>query len=129
MLRNDAIYNSLFRFRNIDLNNVNDIYFTINIIVIIATTLLKTLVVVIFIFKFVIVIVFDVDIAVVIVIVIVIVFFVIVFERFIFKLIAFDLDMKDYFIINAPLDKSQNLIIIEIFNRAFLKIDDNISLF
>ena len=76
VLRDDVIYNSSFRFRNINLNNVNDIYFAINIIVIIATTLLETLIVA-FVFKFIIVIVIEVN---VIVIVVVIVFFVIVFR-------------------------------------------------
>ena len=97
ILRNDAIYNLLFRFRNIDLNNVNDIYFAINIIII-ATTLFEALFIIIFVFKFVIVIIFNVDDIVIIII--------IVFERFIFKLITFDFDIKDYFAISASLDKS-----------------------
>ena len=97
MLRDDAIYNLSFRFRNINFNNVNDIYFAINIIIIIATTFLKTLIVVVFIFKLIIVIVFNVNIVIVIIV---------IFERVILKLIAFDFDMKKRFIINASLDKS-----------------------
>ena len=95
MLKNDAIYNLSFRFRDINLDNVNDIYFAINIIIIIATTFLKTLIVVIFVFKFVIVIIFDVDDIVVI----------IIFERFVFKLIAFGFDIKRRFIMSASFDK------------------------
>ena len=98
MLRDDAIYDSLFRFRDINLDNVNNIYLAINIIIIIATTLFKILIVVIFIFKFIIVIIFDVDDIVIIII--------IVFERFIFKFIAFDFDIKRRLIINALFDKS-----------------------
>ena len=106
MLKNNAFYNSSFRFRNIDFNNVNDIYFAINIIVIIATTLFETLIIVIFIFELIIVIVFNVDIIIIIVIVIVIIFFVIVFERFILKLIAFDFNIKSCFAMSASFDKS-----------------------
>ena len=102
MLKNNVIYNSSFRFRDINLNNINNIYFIINIIIIITTTFFETLIIV-FIFKFIIVIVIDVD---VIIIVIVIVFFVIVFEDFILKLIAFDFDIKSCFIINTSFDKS-----------------------
>ena len=101
MLRNDVIYNSSLRFRNINLNNVNDIYFAINIAVI-ATTLFEFLIVIVFIFELVIVIVINVNI----VVIIVIVFFIIVFEGLIFKLIAFDFDIKDYFIMSASFDKS-----------------------
>ena len=102
MLKDDAIYNSSFRFQNIHLNNVNDIYFAINIIIIISTTLFKFFIVV-FTFEFIIIIVIDVD---VIVIVIVIVLFVIVFERFVFKLIVFDFNIKNYLIMNTSFDKS-----------------------
>ena len=98
MLKDDAIYNSSFRFQNIDLNNVNDINLAINIIII-ATTLLETFIIIILIFKLIIVIIFNVDI----VIIIVIVF---LFERFIFKLIAFDFDIKNCLAMNASLDKS-----------------------
>ena len=129
MLRDDAIYNSSFRFRNINFNNVNDINLAINIIIVIATTFFKTFIAVIFVLELVIVIVININIVVIIVIVIVIVFFVIVFERSISKLIAFGFDMKNYLAMNASLDKSQNLIIIEIFDRVFLRIDDNVSLF
>ena len=97
MLRGDAIYNLLFRFRNINLDNVNDIYLAINIIVIITTTLFGVFIAVIFIFKLVIVIVFDVNDIVIIII--------IVFEGFIFKFIAFGFDIKRRFIINASFDK------------------------
>ena len=97
MLRDDAIYNSSFRFRNINFDNVNDIYFAINIIVVIATTLFKAFVVVIFVFELVIVIVFcDYDIIVAIII---------VFEKSVFKFIAFDFDMKRRFALNASFDK------------------------
>ena len=99
MLKNDIIHNSSFRLRDINLNNINDIYFAINI-VIIATTLLKTLIAP-FILKLAIVIIFDVDI----VAVIVIITFVIIFERPVLKLIAFDFDIKDYFAMSASLDK------------------------
>ena len=98
MLRDDAIYNLLFRFQNINLSNINDINLAINI-VIIATTLLKIFIIIALIFKFVIVIVFDINI----VVVIVIVFF---FEGLIFKFIAFDFNIKGCFAISASLDKS-----------------------
>ena len=103
MLKDDAIHNSSFRFRNIKFNNINDIYFAINIIVVIATTLFKTFIV-FFILEFVIIIVINicVDVA----IVIVIVFFVIVFKRLILKLIAFGFDIKDCFTMSALFDKS-----------------------
>ena len=96
MLKNDAIYNSLFQFRNIDLNNINDIYFAINIAVI-TTTFFEIFIVIVFVLKLVIVIVFDVDDIVIIIIV--------VFERSVFKLIAFDFNIKDCFIISASFDK------------------------
>ena len=76
MLKDDAIYDLSFRFRNINFNNINDIYFAINIKIIIATTLFEAFIVV-FIFELIIVIVIDVN---VIVIVIVIILFVIVSE-------------------------------------------------
>ena len=95
MLKSDAIYNSLFRFQNIDLNNINDIYFAINIIIIILTTLFETLIVVIFIFKFVIIIIFNVNIAIIIII---------VFEKPIFKFIAFDFNIKRRLAISASLN-------------------------
>ena len=99
MLKNDAIYNSSFRFQDIDFNNINDIYFAINIIIIIMTTLFKVFIVVIFVFKLIIIIIIiiDVDIAVTLII---------VFEKPILKLIAFDFNIKKRFIMNAPLDKS-----------------------
>ena len=96
MLRGDAIYNSLFRFRNINLDNINDIYLAINIIVVIATTLFKAFIVVIFILELVIVIVFNIDDIIIIIV---------VFKRSIFKFIAFDLNMKDYFAMNTSFDK------------------------
>ena len=68
MLKNDAIYNSSFRFRDINLKNINDIYFAINIVVI-PTTFFETLIVIALIFKFIIIIVINVDIVIVIVIV------------------------------------------------------------
>ena len=98
MLKNDAIYNSSFRFRNINFNNVNDINFAINIIIIIAITLFETLIVIALILKLIIVIIFDVINIVFIIIVI--------FEKPVFKLIAFDLNIKDCFAMNASLDKS-----------------------
>ena len=101
MLKSDAIYNLSFRFQDIDLDNINDIYFAINIIVIIATTLFETLITP-FIFKLIIVIVINVDIAVVIVIVIII----IVFKRFIFKFIVFDFNIKKRLAMSALFDKS-----------------------
>ena len=97
MLKDDAIYNSSFRFRNIDLNNINDIYFAINIIII-TMTLFEILIIIILIFKLVIVIVFNV--------INIIIIIIIVFEKPILKLIAFDLNMKNYFAINVSLDKS-----------------------
>ena len=99
MLRNDAIYNLSFRFQDIDFNNVNDIYFVINIIVIIAITLFKTFIFVAFIFKFVVVIVINVNIIIIIIIII-------VFEKSVFKFIAFDFDIKKRLIMNALFDKS-----------------------
>ena len=128
MLKDDAIYNSSFRFRNINLNNIIDINLAINIIVIIAMTFFEIFIVAVFVFEFIIVIVINVNLIVVAVIVIVIISFVIAFERFVFKLIVFDLDIKDCFTINASFDKSQNLTIVEIFDRAFLRIDDDVSL-
>ena len=100
MLRNDAIYNLLFRFRDVDLNNINDINLAINIVVI-ATTLLEIFIIITLIFKLVIIIVFNVDIVIVIVIVIIF-----LFEGSIFKLIAFNFNIKDCFIMGALLDKS-----------------------
>ena len=97
MLRDDVIYNLSFRFRDINLDNINDIYLAINIIVIIATTLFETLIVVAFILKFVIIIIFNFDNIVVIIIV--------VFEKSVFKLIAFDFDIKRRFTMNASFDK------------------------
>ena len=98
MLKDNAIYNSLFRFQNINLDNVNDIYFAINIIIIIiATTLFKTFIIVVFVFKFIIVIVFNVDNIVIVIIV--------SFKRFIFKFIVFDFDIKRRFIMSALFDK------------------------
>ena len=73
MLKNDAIYNSSFRFQNINLNNINNIYFAINI-VIIATTLFEVFIIIALILKFVIVIVINVDIVIVIVIVFLLLF-------------------------------------------------------
>ena len=107
MLKGDAIYNSSLRFRNINLNNVNDIYFAINIIVIITTTFFEALIAP-FILEFIIVIIINicVNVIVIIVIVIVIVLFVIISEKSIFKFIAFDFDMKDCFIMNTSFDKS-----------------------
>ena len=98
MLRDDAIYNSSFRFQNINFNNVNDINLAINI-VIIATTLFEIFIIIAFVFKLVIIIVFDINI---IVIIIIISFF----ERFIFKFIAFDFDIKNCFAMSASFDKS-----------------------
>ena len=97
MLRDDAIYSSLFRFQDINLNNVNDINFAINIAVI-ATTLFETFVIIIFILELVIVIVFDVDIVVVIAIVS-------PFEGPVFKFIAFGFDIKDCLAMSASFDK------------------------
>ena len=97
VLKSDAIYNSSFRFQNIDFNNVNDIYFAINIIVVIAMTFFKIFVVVVFVFKFIIVIVFDVNIVVVIII---------VFKKFVFKFIAFGFDIKKRLAMNISFNKS-----------------------
>ena len=96
MLRGDVIYNLSFRFRGIGFSNVNDIYFAISIAVI-ATTFFETFVVIVFVFKLVIIIVFDVDDIVVIIIVI--------FEESVFKLIAFDFDIKNCFAMNTLFDK------------------------
>ena len=98
MLKSDAIHDLLFRFRNINLDNINNIYFAINIIVIIATTLFETLIAVIFIFELVIVIIFDVDDIVTIII--------IAFKRLILKLIAFDFNMKRRLIMNISFNQS-----------------------
>ena len=102
MLRNDAIYNSSFRFRDIRLNNINDIYFAINIIVIIITTLFKIFIAA-FILTFIIVIIIDVN---VIVIIIVIVFLIIVSEKSIFKFIAFRFNIKNCLTMSTSFDKS-----------------------
>ena len=95
MLRSGVIYDSLFRFKNINLNSVNNIYFAIDIIIIIATTFLETLIIAIFVFKLDIIIIVNVDIIII-----------IVFEEFVIKLIAFDFDIKKRFIMNALLNKS-----------------------
>ena len=100
MLKDDAIHNSSFRFQNVDFNNVNDINLAINIVVI-ATTLFEIFIIIALIFELVIVIVFDVDIAVIVVIIV----FVIISERSIFKLIAFDFNIKDCFTMSASFDK------------------------
>ena len=119
MLKNDAIHNSSFRLQDINLDNINDIYFAINIIVIITTTLFKALIA-LFILKLIIVIIINVDIIIIIII---------AFKKFILKLIAFDLNIKSRFIMSVSFDKSQNLTIVEIYNSVFLRIDDDISLF
>ena len=98
MLKDNAIYNSSFRFQNINFDNVNDIYFTINIIVIIATTFFKTLIAVVFFLKLIIVIVFNIDDIVIVII--------ITFEKPILKLIAFDFNIKRRLTMNALFDKS-----------------------
>ena len=98
MLRDDAIYDSSFRFRNINFDNVNDIYLAINIIVIITMTFFEIFIAAVFIFKLVIIIVFNVNNIIVIIIVI--------FKKSILKLIAFDFDIKKRFIMNILLDKS-----------------------
>ena len=96
MLRDDAIYNSSFRLRDISLSNVNDINLAINIVVI-ATTLFKTLITITLILKLVIIIVFNVDDIVTTTIV--------AFKKPVFKLIAFDFDIKRRFAMSASLDK------------------------
>ena len=88
MLKNDVIYNLSFRFRDINFNNINDINFAINIIIVIATTFFEILIIIAFIFKLVIIIII-----------------IIIFEKFVFKLIAFDLNIKDCFIINVSFNK------------------------
>ena len=95
MLKSDAIYNSSFRFQDIDFNNINDIYFAINIIVIIATTLFEAFIVVVFVFKL----------NFIIVVIIIEVFVIVVFKRFVFKFIAFDFDIKKRFAMSASFDK------------------------
>ena len=95
MLKNDAIYNSLFRFRNINLNNINDIYFVIDIIIVIATTFLKAFIIIIFIFNLDIVIIINVDIVIIIVI----------FKKFVIKFIAFGSNIKRRLIMNISFDK------------------------
>ena len=100
-MKSDAIYNLSFRFQNINLNNINDIYFAINIIIIIATTLFETLIVIIFIFKLIIIIV------IVVIEIFVIIIFIIVSEKLIFKFIAFDFDIKRRLAINI-LDRYKN---------------------
>ena len=96
MLKSDVIYNSSFEFRDINLNNVNDIYFAIDIIVIIITMLLKAFIVVVFIFEFNIVIVVNVNIVIIIV----------AFKRPVIQFTIFDFDMKKRLIMNTSLDKS-----------------------
>ena len=81
-----------------DFNNVNDIYFAINIIVIIATTIFETLIAVVFVFKFIIVIV--------IVVIEVFVIVILISEKPGFKFIAFGFDMKRRFTISALFEKS-----------------------
>ena len=95
MLKDDVIYNLSFRFKDINLNNVNNIYFAIDIIVVIITTFFKVFIVDVFVFEFDIVIVVDFDIVIIIV----------VFEKFIIKFIAFDFDIKKRFIMSVSFDK------------------------
>ena len=95
MLRDNAIHNSSFRFRDINLDNVNDINLAINIAVI-ATTLLEIFIIVVFVLKLVIVIVFNVDIVIIIIV---------VFEKPIFKLIAFGFNIKKRLTMSASFDK------------------------
>ena len=97
MLKDDVIYNSSFRLRDINFDNINDIYLAINIIAVIATTFFKAFVTAIFVFEFVIIIVFDVDDIVVIIIV--------AFKKSVFKFIAFDFNMKRRFAMNVSFDK------------------------
>ena len=96
MLKDDVIYDSSFRFRDINLNNINDIYFAIDIIVIITTTLFEALIAVVFIFKFNIIIVINVDIVIIIV----------ALKKSVIKLIVFDFNIKRRLIMNASFDKS-----------------------
>ena len=96
MLKNDVFYNLSFRLRDIDLNNINDIYFAINIIIIIATTLLEALIADIFILKLIIVIIFNVDIVIVIIV---------IFEKSVFKLITFDFNIKKRLIMNISFNQ------------------------
>ena len=77
----------------------------INIIVIIAITLFKAFID-FFIFELIIIIVINVNIVIIIVIIIIIIFFVIIFEKSIFKFIAFDFNIKKRLIMNASFDKS-----------------------
>ena len=97
MLRDDAIYNLSFRFRNINLSNISDINLAINI-VIITTTLFETLIIIALIFELIIIIVFNVDIVIVIVIVS-------PFKGPVFKFITFDFNIKGCFAMSASLDK------------------------
>ena len=97
MLRDDAIYDSSFRFQDINLDNINDIYLAINIIAVITTTFFEILIVVVFVLKLVIVIVFNVNDIVIIIIV--------AFEKPVLKFIAFDFNIKRRLIMNASLDK------------------------
>ena len=97
MLRNNIIYNSSFRLRDINFNNINDIYFTINIIVVIAMTFFEIFIVVVFNLEFIIIIVIDVDIVIIVIV---------IFEKPIFKFIALDFDIKRRLIMNALFDKS-----------------------
>ena len=97
MLKDDAIYDLSFRFRNINLDNVNDIYFAINIIVVIAITLFEDLIIIVFVFKLIIIIVFNINNIIIVII--------IVFKEFVLKFIAFDFDIKRRFIMNALFNK------------------------
>ena len=101
MLKDNAIYNSSFRFQNINFNNVNDIYFAINIIAVIAITLFETFIIAALILELVIIIVINVDI----IIVVIIVAFD-VFKRSIFKLIAFGFNIKKRLAMSASFNKS-----------------------
>ena len=98
MLKDDAIHDLSFRFQNINLDNINDIYLAINIIIVIATTLFGIFIAVIFILELVIIIVFNVNNIVIIIIV--------AFKKPIFKLIAFNFDMKRRLTMNTLFDKS-----------------------
>ena len=101
MLRSDATYNLLFRFQNLNLNNINDIYFVINIIFIIAMTLFEALIVVIFIFKLVIVIV--------VIVIEIFVIVVLIFKEPVFKFIVFDFNIKRRLAMSVSLNNRRNL--------------------
>ena len=91
--------------------------------------------IIIFIFKFIIIIIINVDVNInviiiiiiikIIIIIIIIIFFIIIFKKFIIKLIIFRFNMKMFIIINILFNQFYNYTNVEIIFNVFLRINDN----